>query len=501
MRKTFWNRLDRLFTPRRAALLCAVLLGLSLAPLAAISLYNHPCSDDYNYGLYVSQAVGAGGSLWDVLSAAAREVRETYFDWQGTFSAVFLMALQPAAFGERFYMVTPYLMVGSLLFSTFFFLKEVFVRRLSMSRPAWVTVSCALGFFMVHFSPNAFEGFFWYNGSVFYTFFFAWFLCALTFVLKFLRASSPGRAAACAVAAGVFSFFLGGGNYPTALLGCVLLLGSFAWCLWKRRPLAQKAGTLCFFLLEGAAFAISILAPGNSVRQSYFESRPGAVKSIVLALASGVRYSGEWLTLPLLLALALLCPLFCRCAEKLAFRFPLPGLAPIAALCLLGVLLTPAIYAMGNTGAGRMEAMYYNAFCLLAAGVAFYFCGWAAHRASLAEASKRAGRAGARLALPLAAAFAVTVVCLAEFKSLTGVSAGLSLLRGEAQAYHAQVEEQLAILEDPAVTDAVLEPITYRPELLMPWAVPQLSDDPEATANQRVAAFYGKNSVVVKDPS
>ena len=501
MRKTFWNRLDRLFTPRRAALLCAVLLGLSLAPLAAISPYNHPCSDDYNYGLYVSQAVGAGGSLWDVLSAAAREVRETYFDWQGTFSAVFLMALQPAAFGERFYMVTPYLMVGSLLFSTFFFLKEVFVRRLSMSRPAWVTVSCALGFFMVHFSHALSQSFLVQRLGVLHLF-----LCLVP-MCPHLRLEvppgplPPGGPPPAPWRRGCFPSFWAGATTPRRCWGACSFWGSFAWCLWKRRPLAQKAGTLCFFLLEGAAFAISILAPGNSVRQSYFESRPGAVESIVLALASGVRYAGEWLTLPLLLALALLCPLFCRCAEKLAFRFPLPGLAPIAALCLLGVLLTPAIYAMGNTGAGRMEAMYYNAFCLLAAGVAFYFCGWAAHRASLAEASKRAGRAGARLALPLAAAFAVTVVCLAEFKSLTGVSAGLSLLRGEAQAYHAQVEEQLAILEDPAVTDAVLEPITYRPELLMPWAVPQLSDDPEATANQRVAAFYGKDSVVVKDPS
>lgn len=171
-------------------------------------------------------------------------------------------------------------MAGSLVFSTFFFLKEVCVHRLGMSMWAWLTVSCALSFFLVHFAPDPFEGFFWYNGSLFYTFFHSLMLCALTFALKFLRAPTLGRSLACGLAAGALCFFLGGGNYPTALLTCVLLMGGFLWTLWKGLPLSRKLGTLAFFLLELMAFGISMLAPGNSVRQAHFENRPGAVKSI-----------------------------------------------------------------------------------------------------------------------------------------------------------------------------------------------------------------------------
>lgn len=133
MEKRVWKGLNGLLTEKRVAVACCVLLGLTLLPVAALSVYNHPCSDDYSYGLYVAQAVRSGGSLWEVLAAAAKETAETYLDWQGTFSAVFLMALQPAAFGEGFYALTPWIMVGSLVFSTFFFLKEVCVRRLGMS--------------------------------------------------------------------------------------------------------------------------------------------------------------------------------------------------------------------------------------------------------------------------------------------------------------------------------------------------------------------------------
>ena len=208
MGKKFWDRADSLLTERRIAIACGVLLAISLLPLAVISFYNHPCSDDYSYGLYVAQAVRAGGSLGDILAAAVRETAETYFDWQGTFSAVFLMALQPAAFGERFYAVTAYLMVGSLVFANFFFLKELCVHRLGMSRSSWVTISCALCFFMVHFAPSAFEGFFWYNGSLFYTFFHGLALCLFTFLSKFLRASSAARSLICGVVSAILAFIV-----------------------------------------------------------------------------------------------------------------------------------------------------------------------------------------------------------------------------------------------------------------------------------------------------
>ena len=160
MEKRVWKGLNGLLTEKRVAVACCVLLGLTLLPVAALSVYNHPCSDDYSYGLYVAQAVRSGGSLWEVLAAAAKETAETYLDWQGTFSAVFLMALQPAAFGEGFYALTPWLMAGSLVFSTFFFLKEVCVHRLGMSMWAWLTVSCALSFFLVHFAPASFSSLF-----------------------------------------------------------------------------------------------------------------------------------------------------------------------------------------------------------------------------------------------------------------------------------------------------------------------------------------------------
>ena len=106
---------------RALALAALAALALSLLPLFCIAPYNHPCTDDYNYGAYAAQAVREGSPL-AALPAALRKTAETYQNWQGTFSAIFLMSLHPAVFGEGFYALTPFLMLGALGLSTFFFL-------------------------------------------------------------------------------------------------------------------------------------------------------------------------------------------------------------------------------------------------------------------------------------------------------------------------------------------------------------------------------------------
>lgn len=44
--------------------------------------------------------------------------------WEARFSILILSALQPAAFGEHFYRITPYLMIGSVILSQFLLLRE-----------------------------------------------------------------------------------------------------------------------------------------------------------------------------------------------------------------------------------------------------------------------------------------------------------------------------------------------------------------------------------------
>ena len=96
----------------------AVLLALTL-PLLALAPYAVPAADDYSYGTQTHLAWRESGSVPAAVAAAGRTAVRTWHGWQGTFSAVFLMALQPAVFGERLYAITPYLMLASLFAGVF----------------------------------------------------------------------------------------------------------------------------------------------------------------------------------------------------------------------------------------------------------------------------------------------------------------------------------------------------------------------------------------------
>lgn len=475
---------------------CAVLaLAVSFIPILALGFYNHPCMDDFNYGLYAAQAVKNGESIFGILAAAARKTAETYQNWQGTFSAVFLMALHPAVFSEKIYFLTPFLMIGSVVFGTFFFLHTVCVQRFSMPRSHWVILSCVLCFFSVQFAPSAYEGFYWYNGAIFYTFFYGVCLCCYALLIKFFYAESKGKAIAELIGAALLAIFIGGGNYPTALLTCVLFVFAMAFTLVKKLPKSKTLGAGLCFVLEAAAFMVSVLAPGNSVRQDKFATHPGAIEAVLTALYSAVQKIMEYTTLPAMLGILLLLPIFLHTAKKMKFTFPLPVLAPIAMVCLLGVEMTPPYYAMTQLGALRIHDLYYYSYWLLMAATVFYLCGWVTHRCHVKLDSKYSRELSQGFMVGVAAVLCVTMLCSPEFKEIHCVSAAGDLLNGTAKEYSRQMDERLALLQDPDVDDVVVPPITTIPEEFPEYSC-VLSDDPEYLTNQRVAAFYGKKSVV-----
>ena len=106
---------------------CAVIVyAVSLIPIFAASVYAFPQADDWSYSWRTHLAWADTHSLPEVLKGAAAAVAEAYMNWQGTFSSIFLMSLQPGIWGERFYAAVPFLMCGLITFATLFFLFYVF---------------------------------------------------------------------------------------------------------------------------------------------------------------------------------------------------------------------------------------------------------------------------------------------------------------------------------------------------------------------------------------
>lgn len=93
-------------------MLVLCIVAVSLILVLWIGFYDVPSADDFTYGAGMHQVWKNTGSLLEVLRAAAQSVRGWYLVWQGTFSAIFLMCLQPAVFDAGLYRMVPILMVG-----------------------------------------------------------------------------------------------------------------------------------------------------------------------------------------------------------------------------------------------------------------------------------------------------------------------------------------------------------------------------------------------------
>lgn len=104
------------------------MLIVAIAPLVTISLYSHPCADDYTYGLLTHKAWSSSHSFIEVIKQAFLQVKSSYHTWQGTHTSVFLMALSPAVFEVSVsYGASAWIMIFMLLISVFSICDAVFV--------------------------------------------------------------------------------------------------------------------------------------------------------------------------------------------------------------------------------------------------------------------------------------------------------------------------------------------------------------------------------------
>lgn len=95
----------------------------------------------------------------------------------------------------------------------------------------------------------------------------------------------------------------------------------------------------------------------------------------------------------------------------------------------------------------------------------------------------------------IAVALFVFALLLGKCTTLNCTRALRSLTDGSAAAYEAQYQERLTILFDKTQRDVVLSPYETKADLIY---VGDFTDDPAHPTNQRIAAYFDKNSLCVR---
>ena len=185
---------------RRFFLLAAVLL----LPAVILAFYARPSADDYVYAARTHAVVQQYGLDLPRLLAAAWDTNVYYFhNWQGLYVSGFVLALQPAIFGNAWYGLTLLCVLAPLL-ACLYGAARLTVRALAPQQkylPAALAVLLLYAF--VQGMPAPVEGLYWFNGAMNYQPYFALAVlhAALAFVLALPGASRLTRAALAAAGA------------------------------------------------------------------------------------------------------------------------------------------------------------------------------------------------------------------------------------------------------------------------------------------------------------
>ena len=497
---------------RVLAITLVALLVAALIPMVAISAFDHSYADDWHYAVDVHAALEAGGGVLGALSTALQVAADTFFSWQGTYSAIVLMALQPGVFGEQLYGLGAVMIMVSLVLSTGYLGSVLMRDLLKADRASWIAVSAAVLLLQTQLLPSPVEGFWWYNSAVYYTFFHALMLVMIGLALRLLRGGSHRhrftRAGSVARSLGlaVLTFIVGGGNFVTGLVS-VLLFGGFALAAIAFAP--RRAATVFpAFLVLVAGFVVSMSAPGNAIRQAtqFPDAGAGVAATLARSALAGVEYAVLWTNGLMVLVLAIALPVLVRAAARSGHAFRYPGVVLGASLVLFMASFTPTFFSMGTAGPGRVQNIRYDLFVLLVFVCVTWLAGWVSRK--LPAAPVLAGRLGI-LSCPRAfAAYAGSLVLvLALFTGalaaderhvddIVSISAATSLANGVAEEYDEQIWERIALIEQSDRADVEVPFITQAPKVLF---MGDIHDNMDTYINYRLAQWYGKESIIGYD--
>lgn len=461
-----------------------LLLVISCLPIITAGRFTYPQGDDFEYGIYCHKALLENGGFAAVIKAACQAVVDGFWNWQGTFASIFIMAIHPGVWGTQYYHLVPSIMLLLIVSSSLFFW-STFLRKLCCaSREETILVGTVMTFFIVQLPVSKASAFFWFNGAINYVGTFSFLLYFISFVIRALIAEKGRGWIALACIAAVL---VGGGNLVTGLTGNILII-YIVLALWilKKLNLVKRIVLPGTILLS--AYALNVLAPGNFVRQSHSGDlhKLGVVGSIIKSFQVCLTNAmGEWTGWFWVLLILMLLPVFWKIVKGIDFSFPVPILFFTASFCVLSAMYTPQLYAIGKWRTGRVLNITYFTFLILTALNELYFIGWLNKRQRVVwnhSLNKRyytlIGGMGVILCL---------LTAIADPEKMTVSAIIKAVVSGEAQEYATVIEDNIALLESSCEEFVIVQEPPRKPEVLV-------NEEIEAW-RIGTAGYYGKKKV------
>lgn len=482
------TKLDR----KKIITIVAIFLGagllLSLIPIIISSFYSHPLADDFGFSEKVNHVVKNGGGLFDILSASFQQVKDTYLDWQGTYAAIFVFSLQPAAFSEHIYFLTTFVMLTALIASTLFFVNTIF-NILGYDKKIGIIISFVILLLSIHFVVDKKEAFFWWNGSSYYTLFYSFSLLFFSILIKLYYAEKIIKKVIFLIISLLLAAILGGGNYSTALLTTVIL--AFVIFLLIKH---KKKISLCYvmiFLILITGFVISMIAPGNSVRAATLTGE-SPVKAIIHSVFYAVVYIAKWTGLAQLAGFSVIGFFAYILTKNSKYKFQYPFIVFVLSVLAFATQLTPPLYAMNSVGSGRQVNIYYYSYYIFMSFNIFYIIGWINQKDIVRIRTKNIQKSFSVCTLLLTIGVFLCGCLNYGLHNITFVDTLLALKNSTPQTYSAEYLDRISQIKNGNTTISDIKTV---PDFFSPLCI---EEDSDFWINKQIARYYDVDKVTLK---
>lgn len=491
-----------LFSNQRMAVIMLVLFGLSMIPVIYCSFFDYATGDDLLYGSIIKQAIRDNLSFFQTAKGVAASIVSEYYTFQGAWTVGVLNRLQPGIWGEKFYIITPWIAIASLCGGSGYILYVITVRITKLSKSVFWILFSLVNFIMIQYMPYPRGGIFWYTGMINYTFSFGLALVTITWALRYVETGFNRFMIGMVLS----MVYLGGAGLPTiVLVAFVFFILSCKGFLVRTRDIKKRYLVLFLPLIfEMISFIPNAIAPGNKVRGG--EEFGFSFTKIVLTLFKSVVSSGTniidyFKTIPILyIAIAfILVVLFESTSDKTYCEFKHPIMFSLFLFIASCTVYAPEMYAGDSVAAGISGGVYDTylfTFVVCLAIWLIYIVEWLKKMYKEPNDNNTSVDCDKLYNMKIIV-FMVSIFCMLIFHGqMFGNSLDKTCIQfitsGQLADFDDQMQERLKILENPEIVDVVLPEMNDQQGPFMHMA---LVRKPDAYTNYVTAKFYGKKSV------
>lgn len=496
MRKVLERLKDEEIQIKILALFLLLVLMAVLLPLFIIGLYSVKSVDDFLYFAKPQAYWQKTHSLGGLLLQQASYAYGIWQNWQGVYFQEWYKTVLMGICGDRYYFMGSWLAIASAAGFGFLFVWTVMRKILQADRGRAMIISAGCVSLQMLLVQVPQEGFYWFTGSVHYTVTYGLNMLLAVVIIRLIVAEklSKSKIMATEVCVVLLSMAVAGGNFTSGILTLSLYLIAYI-LLWlsKHRGKLLITVNLIIYLL---AFLPAVLAPGNRHRLEGTNVIQGSIFiSILRAIKEAAGYIAVWVNSPLIIAGLLLIPIIWKIVDKKDYSYKWPAIVSAVSFGVFASQFFPTIYTLGITGVGRIFNLYRFTMILWLYGNEIYWIGWIKKQMAGILTEKGDGVKRSSFILPIWIGGLVVLCYVFIFwggKTLTTVSAVLSLKNGDAAQFRQEYLERLAVLEDESIKEVYFKPYSVKPYLLFEA---DIEENPNSWVNQGVADVYDKELV------